>query len=83
MATCPMLGLTMATKKRKPRKQTSDRVSRIGAKLLAQYKSIGVSGLERDWFIRMDEKVKWSDVAALAASVVGQDEVKGKRGKRG
>lgn len=61
------------------KKRTSDRVSRIAAKLLAKYKALGVSGLEKDWFILTYEKVKWGDVAAMAASCLGQDEVKGKR----
>jgi hypothetical protein len=71
---------------RKVTKQTSARVSRIGAKLLAKYKALGVSGLERDWYVIADDGVKWRDVAALAGSVVSQDETPrkvAKRGKRG
>jgi hypothetical protein len=85
----------MATKKTAKRKKATKRAARPttgrrrsgnltsskAGKLLAQYKAMGVSGLEREWYVRADDKVKWSDVAAIAASVVNQDEHKGRRGK--
>lgn len=78
MATCPMLGLTMATKKRKPRKQTSDRVSSIAATLIAH-----LDGCSSHWKVTKEDGLTVGDVRAVCMSVLAQDEVKGKRGKRG
>lgn len=61
------------------KKQTTDRVSRIAARLLAKYKQIGLGGHDEGWFVLAGDNVKWGAVAALAASVLSQDEVKGKR----
>lgn len=75
---------TKKTKKRTPkraRRRSTDHTASIGAKLLAQYKAMGASGLEKDWYVKAFDKVKWADVAALAGSVVAQDEHKGRSGK--
>lgn len=55
-------------------KQTSDRVSRIAAKTMALLK-----GERSTWLVCMAHGVRVSDVRALAASCLSQDETKGKR----
>ena len=61
------------------KKQSSDRVSRIAAKLLAKYKSMVVSGIQKDWLVVPSDGVHWGDLATLAGSCVSQDEHRGKR----
>jgi hypothetical protein len=79
----------MATKKRKtkrkPTKRTTgtrrsgDEAASKAGKLLAQYRELGVSGLEKDWYVKASDRVTWGDVAAVSACVLNQDEVPGLR----
>ncbi len=66
------------------RKQTSDRVSRIAARVLAKCRSEYTAaadqlGLADKWY---EEIVTIGELKALCASVLSQDETKGKRKKR-
>jgi hypothetical protein len=70
----------MAAKKTKrarksARKQTSDRVSRIAAKILATPPD------PRLVILFATTRITWREVRALAASCLSQDEVRGKRGR--
>jgi phage gp16-like protein len=66
-------------KRRQAKKRTSDRVSTLAAKLMTM-RRMGFR------FYAADGKVPWGDVTrlvdAVAASCVGQDQVKGQRGTR-
>jgi hypothetical protein len=69
----------MRTKKTTPR-QTSDRVSRIAARLLENWE------VQKQWNTGTFKRLKsdpcditWGDALALAASCLAQDQVKGKR----
>jgi len=74
---------TKKPKKRRAKKQTGDRVSRIAAKVMQRLARLPAK-LELgsgDW----DLPLAWITVGearALAASALSQDEVRGPRGKR-
>ena len=65
----------MTTKKKRPRKQTTQRVSRIAGSVLQQLE--GESSKTRMWTWN-GGTITIGDVRALAASCLSQDERKGK-----
>jgi hypothetical protein len=64
-------------------KQTTDRVSRIAARYLATFARLKKANkLGDNSRVLGTDGVRWSDLAALAASCLSQDETKGKRKRR-
>lgn len=64
-------------------KQTSDRVSRIAARLLAKHRKLTAAHkLSVNSPVIGTDGVRWGDLAALAASCLNQDETKGPRRRK-
>lgn len=70
--------MSKAKTKTKAKKQTGDRVSKIAARVMREWER--QSNYEF-WPAKKSEQssVTWSDVLALAASCLAQDETRGKR----
>ncbi len=65
---------------KRPRKQTTDRVSRIAAKLVAKYRKIQANeNVEDDALVLPRDDVGWADLVTVCMSVLSQDETKGRR----
>lgn len=64
----------MATKKKRPKKQTSDRVSRTAACIIDK-----LEGMRPEDHVRLSDWITVRDVRSVCMSVLSQDEVKGRR----